>query len=279
MAELIRGSAIAHRILEKTKKQIVDMDQPPGLAAILVGGDEASHLYVDLKERSAKEVGIYFEKLVFPADVKQDVLVETIEELNTRKDIHGILVQLPLPNQDADAVIAAIHPDKDVDGFHQISQERLLDDREGLVPPVALAVMRLIQATNQSLKEKHAVVVSNNPIFAEPILRLMQGIGMGGNYVAPDAGAFEAKMRVADILVVAVGRPGFITKSLLKEGVIVIDVGTNKTEDGGLVGDCDTDVREIAGFKSAVPGGVGPLTVSYLMNNVVKAKLMQERVK
>ncbi len=276
MSELIRGSAIAHRILEKTKNTIAGQEHPPGLAAIIVGDDEASHLYVDLKERAAKEVGIYFEKIAFKADVKQEVVITAIEDLNTRKDIHGILVQLPLPTQNADAVIATIHPDKDVDGFHQISQERLSDDRTGLVPPVALSVMRLIQATNQPLKDKHAVVVSNNPIFAEPILRLMQDIGMGGNYVAPDAGGFEAKLRVADILIVAVGRPGFITKSLLKEGVIIIDVGTTKDEFGKLVGDCDTDVREIAGFKSAVPGGVGPLTVAFLMNNVLKAQQMQK---
>jgi methylenetetrahydrofolate dehydrogenase (NADP+)/methenyltetrahydrofolate cyclohydrolase len=145
-----------------------------------------------------------------------------------------------------------------------------------LVSPVALAILRLISATRQPLRDKTAVIVSNNEIFALPIIELMKELGIVGTFVARDSGAIEAKLRAADIIVVAVGKLNFLNKDMVKEGAIVIDVGTNKARSGRLAGDSMKEVKQVAAFKSPVPGGVGPLTVAYLLNNVMKAALMQK---
>ncbi len=272
MSEPLHGRKLAEIIREKAKERINAMSDHPGLAVILVGNDPASKLYVKLKEKSAKEVGIYFELHRFDADVKTKTLVQTIGELNKREDIHGILVQLPLPEQDEDTVIDAIDPDKDIDGFHAESQRRLEQGEPGLVPPVALAAMKLISDTRQPLTGKHAVVVSNNSIFAGPVIELMKENGIDGSYVSPNDDSAGAKIRGADIVVIAIGREQWLTKDMVKQGAILIDVGANKTPDGAVVGDVHADARDHAAFISPVPGGVGPLTVAYLMMNVVKAK-------
>lgn len=274
MSEIIQGKRLAKSIREKVAKQIAKLDHPPGLAAILVGDDAASKLYVSLKERAAKEVGIYFEKIELEADASTGKIVKAVKKLNARDDIHGILVQLPLPNQDEDEVIEEIKWQKDVDGFHKKNRKRLLEGEPSLVPPVALAVMRLISATNQPLAGKNALIVANNPIFAEPLIQLFKEVGVAADFLPSDASAIETKTRAADILVVAVGKPGFITREMVKEGGIIIDVGTTKV-DGKTVGDVADDVVGRTGFVSPVPGGVGPLTVAYLLNNVLKATLVQ----
>jgi methylenetetrahydrofolate dehydrogenase (NADP+)/methenyltetrahydrofolate cyclohydrolase len=275
MSEPIHGTKLAEIIREKAKERVDAMKTHPGLAAILVGDDPASHLYVKLKEKAAREVGIYFEVLEFSANVKTKTLLEAVHKLNKRDDIHGILVQLPLPNQDEDAVIDAIEPLKDIDGFHAESQRRLEQGEPGLVPPVALAVVKLISDTRQPLAGKHAVIVSNNPIFAGPIIELMKESQIEAIYVSPDDSAADAKIRAADIIVIAIGREQWLTKDKVKEGAILIDVGANKTPDGAVVGDVHADARDHAAFISPVPGGVGPLTVAYLMMNVIKAKQLQ----
>ncbi|MFH1711834.1 MAG: bifunctional 5,10-methylenetetrahydrofolate dehydrogenase/5,10-methenyltetrahydrofolate cyclohydrolase [Patescibacteria group bacterium] len=274
MAEILKGRLLAEQIREKTRKNIEKLDQPPGLAAILVGDDPASHLYVNLKEQAAKEVGIYFEKFLYPADVDQKEVIKQIKKLNLRDDINGILVQFPLPSQDEDAVVAVIDPDKDVDGFHPESRKRLHEGEPGLVPPVSLAIMKLIEASLQPLREKSAVIVANNKIFAEPLIEIMKAADIIADFLQPDASALGAKIRAADIIVVAVGHEDFITKEVVKEGAIVIDVGTNK-KDGRTVGDVTADVQDVAGFISPVPGGVGPLTVAFLIKNVFLAAELQ----
>ncbi|MCH8049373.1 bifunctional 5,10-methylenetetrahydrofolate dehydrogenase/5,10-methenyltetrahydrofolate cyclohydrolase [Patescibacteria group bacterium] len=274
MAEILSGRLLAENIRAKAKARIQKLAQPPGLAAILVGPDPASHLYVSLKEEAAKDIGIYFEKFVYPANVSQDDLIKKIKKLNTRDDIHGVLVQLPLPAQDEDKVVNAIDPIKDIDGFHPESRRRLQAGQPGLVPPVSLASMRLIQASHQPLKDKSAVIISNNPIFAEPLIELMKETGITAQFLPSTESALAAKTRAADIIVVAVGQPDFITKDMVKEGAIVIDIGTNK-KDGETVGDVADDVQDVAGFLSPVPGGVGPLTVAYLIMNILKAATLR----
>jgi len=229
---------------------------------------------VDLKEKAAQEVGIYFEKFIYPAEADQKEIIKNIKELNLRDDINGILVQLPLPRQDEDAVIAAIDPDKDVDGFHTESRKRLQQQQPGLVPPVALAVMKLITASHQPLAEKHAVIICNNKIFAEPLIELMNENGILAEFLPTDTSALGAKIRAADIVVVAVGQLNFIKADVVKKGAIVIDVGTNK-KDGRTVGDVAADVRDVASFISPVPGGIGPLTVAFLITNVYLAAELQ----
>jgi methylenetetrahydrofolate dehydrogenase (NADP+)/methenyltetrahydrofolate cyclohydrolase len=270
MSEIIKGKILAQNIQEKTKAKIAKLAQPPGLAAILVGKDSASKLYVSLKEKAAKEVGIYFEKIVFPASASTKQIVAKIQELNARGDIQGILVQFPLPKQDENKIVAAIDPAKDVDGFHRVNRDKLAAGEKSLVPPVALAVVRLIQASNQPLAGKHAVIIGNSAIFAEPIIHLLKESGVNTILLTRDESALAAKTRAADIIVVAIGQANFLTRNMVKEGAIVIDVGTNRLE-GQLVGDAAPDLIGHAGFVSPVPGGVGPLTVAYLLNNVLKA--------
>ena len=277
MTEILNGNVLAKNIREKAAQRIAKLPHPPGLAVLLVGDNAASHLYVSLKEKAAKEVGIYIEKFLFAADVTTQELVDKITELNGRKDIHGVLVQLPLPgDQDTNAVVAAIDPNKYVDGFHPENRKALAADTPLLVPPVALAVMRMLQASRAPLAGKHAVIVGNSAIFSEPIVDLMREAGVLATFVESDASALAAKTRVADIIIIAVGQAGFLTRDMVKQGAIVIDVGTNKTADGRVVGDSAPDLDGHAGFMSRVPGGVGPLTVAYLLFNVIKAMEVQK---
>jgi methylenetetrahydrofolate dehydrogenase (NADP+)/methenyltetrahydrofolate cyclohydrolase len=276
MSEIIQGSRLALAIRKKVEDRVQGLSQTPGLAAILVGDDPASHLYVSLKERAAKEAGIYFERIEYPKSVLQGKLLKDIRKLNKRDDIHGILVQLPLPNQDENAVVGAIDSKKDVDGFHKESLRHLFRSEPGLVPPVALAILKLIEATRQPLQGKTAIIIGNHKIFAEPIIHLMKELGIEASFTKRNGSALSAKTRAADIVVVAIGEAAFLTKDMVKEGGIVIDVGTNKI-DRKTIGDAAEDVVGHAGFISPVPGGVGPLTVAYLLNNVVKAMILHKK--
>lgn len=280
MTEILNGTVLAQTIKEKVAQRVADLRQPPGLGVILVGDDPASHLYVSLKEKAGKEAGIYVEKHLFPENAKTKTVIEKIQELNKRADINGILVQLPLPKHlNTDEVIDAIHPTKDVDGFHPENRKALLADEPMLVPPVALAIMRLIQATHQPLHGRTAVVLGNSPIFAEPVIELLKENGVTAEWVSRETEGYKNICRVADILIVAIGELNFVTKDMVKDSAIVIDVGTNKTPEGKVRGDASPELEGHAGFLSQVPGGVGPLTVAYLLMNVVKAKDVQERAR
>jgi methylenetetrahydrofolate dehydrogenase (NADP+)/methenyltetrahydrofolate cyclohydrolase len=232
-----------------------------------------------LKETAAKEVGIYVERHEFAADTSTQDILEKMQELNGRKEINGILLQLPLPGgQDTDAIIEAIEPTKDIDGFHGENRKRLLESKPMLVPPTALSVMRLLQATRLPLNGKTAVIVGNSPIFAEPIIELMREAGITATFIPKTTEALETITRAADIIVTAVGSPHFLVPSMTKQSGVVIDVGITKVNDKTL-GDASPDLMGHTGFLSPVPGGVGPLTVAYLLLNVIKAKEVQEREK
>ncbi|MFA6131094.1 MAG: bifunctional 5,10-methylenetetrahydrofolate dehydrogenase/5,10-methenyltetrahydrofolate cyclohydrolase [Patescibacteria group bacterium] len=275
MAEIIHGKRLAEKIREQVKHQVETLGHPPGLAAIIVGNDPASRLYVRLKEQAAKEAGIFFELLDFPEEVSTGKIIKEIKKLNDRDDIAGILVQLPLPSHDEDKVIAAINPIKDVDGFHAKNREHLAKEKASLVPPVALAVVQLIEATHQPLRGKTAVIIGNNPIFAEPIVHLLKAMQVKADFLQKDETSLAAKSQMADMIIIAVGKRNFLKPEMVKEGAIVIDVGTNKKENH-VVGDVSPSIKEKAGFLSPVPGGVGPLTVAYLLMNVVRAATMQK---
>lgn len=277
MTEILNGSVLAKTIRNKATKRVASFEHPPGLAVILVGDNPASSLYVGLKEKAAKEVGIYVERHQYANNASTEYIVAKINELNARKDINGILVQLPMPgDQDTDAIISAIHPVKDIDGFHPENRKALLQNAPVLVPPVALSIMRLVQASRQPVSGKHGVIVGNSEIFAEPIIELMREAGISATFVKKSTAGIEAITRAADILVVAVGTANFLTKDNVKDAAIVIDVGTNKVN-GKTVGDASENLLGHAGFLSPVPGGVGPLTVAYLLMNVIKAKELQDR--
>ena len=272
MAQILDGRALADRIRQKVKQIVATLPSQPGMAAILVGDDPASHLYVSLKEKACAEAGIYFEKFIFDARVSEADLMQKVEELNKRPEINGILVQLPLPTQNPDPIIAAIDPNKDIDGFHKVSLERLEAREPGLVSPVALGVMKLLDAAlaDTQRDQKRAVLVCSE-FFARPLVALLKEQGIESEIVSPDATDLQAKTKQADVMIVAIGRPKFITGSQLKAGAIIIDVGTTKTLEG-LMGDVDFEAAsKVASAITPVPGGVGPTTVAMLMMNVVKA--------
>ena len=246
------------------------------MAAILVGEDPASHLYVRLKEKACNEVGIYFEKIVFPAETSETELIKKVHELNARKDIHGILVQVPLPEHNEGIVLREIAPEKDIDGFHEKNLQALEAGKPGLVPPVALGIMKLVTQSNVDLRNKLATLVCSE-IFGRPLVALLKELGVEATIIHPDSPDLDEVVREADVVIVAIGRAKFIKGDQLKKGVIVIDVGTNRT-DHGLLGDVDKlSAESVAGWLTPVPGGVGPTTVAMLMVNIVKAYLVQKK--
>ncbi|NQV90206.1 bifunctional 5,10-methylenetetrahydrofolate dehydrogenase/5,10-methenyltetrahydrofolate cyclohydrolase [Candidatus Uhrbacteria bacterium] len=276
MAKLLDGKALGLRIREKIKTRIQALPTHPGLGVILVGNDEASHLYVSLKRLACEEAGILFELFLYPSETPEEDLITKVEELNKRTDIHGILVQLPLPTQSADTVIAAINPLKDVDGFHPENLERLRTGKPCISSAVALGVVRLIrEAVGEESFPNKALIVSS-PLFAEPLKLLLESENVAVNVVQAEDRDLETHTREADLLIVAEGIPKLITGNMVKPGAIVIDVGTTRT-DSGLSGDVDFEsVEPIAGALTPVPGGVGPMTVAMLLVNILKAYILQK---
>ncbi len=249
------------------------MPNPPGLGVILVGADPASHLYVALKERSAREVGIHFEKYLFFATEPEGKITAKIEELNARHDIHAILVQFPLPPPlDEDRVMTAVDPKKDVDGFHPENLKLLHEHKSPVVPGVSLGIMKLIKSTGVDFVGKRAVILANSTIFAEPLEILFhQKSAPAIALLSPTRDKASEWTTQADIIVIALGQMGFLTSDMVKDGAIIIDVGANKKETGELVGDADfASFQDRDVWITPVPGGVGPMTVAMLLHNVMK---------
>lgn len=273
MAPILDGRALAARIREKIKTRVAVLPSKPGLAVILVGNDPASHLYVSLKQQACEEAGISFELNLYPSDTSQKDLIAKIEELNRRDDINGILVQLPLPSQNADQIIASIDPLKDVDGFHPENLKRLREGKPAIASAVALGVMKLIDEANA----RGTACIVSSPLFAAPLQILLQERGVDSTVVQAENPELVHHVREADILIVAEGIPGLITGTMVKPGATVIDVGTTRTDEG-LKGDIDFEsVEKIAGAITPVPGGVGPMTVAMLLVNILKAYDLQRK--
>lgn len=271
MAMILNGKELGQRIRDKIATRVSALSGTPGLGVILVGDDPASHLYVELKRRACEEAGIAFELFLYPSDTQEDVLVQKVIDLNARADIHGILVQLPLPSQNADRIIATIDPLKDVDGFHPENLQKLREDKPCMASAVALGVMKLIDEGLQNLPDagRDAVIVAS-ALFAEPISILMKERGLTPTVVQAEHPDLGSVTRAADVLVVAEGIPGLIQPEMVKPGAIVVDVGTTRT-DNGLQGDVAPAVDAVAGALTPVPGGVGPMTVAMLLVNILKA--------
>lgn len=275
MATILNGRSMANTIKSKIKNRLSGLEKPLGLAVILVGDDSASHLYVELKQKACLEAGIHFEKFVYDSTESNESIIAKIEELNKRDDIHGILIQLPLPNHDTDKIIATINPSKDVDGFHKTNIQNLKAGEPSLAPAVALGIMKLIISANNNLKGLTASIISSR-LFAEPIISLLNGQNVTAQVINPNDSQLSTKTKNSDILIVAVGKPQFIKGDAIKPGAIVIDVGTTKV-DGVLFGDVEKKSAEkIAGFLTPVPGGVGPMTVAMLLVNILKAANLQK---
>lgn len=286
-AELISGTEISRALRAEIRERVSGLRARglvPGLATVLVGNDPASEIYVRMKGRAAEEAGIHSRQLTFPADTSEEELLGVVAGLNADPRIHGILVQLPLPEQIREHVILeAVDPDKDVDGFHPVNVGRLAGgDPHVLAPCTPLGIVEMLLRSGHDPRGKHVVVVGRSRIVGRPVALLLLRKGCGGDATVtvahsrtPDLGAVT---RVADILIVAIGRPGLIRGNMVKPGAVVIDVGVNRvdepTSEKGyrLVGDVAFDeVREVAAAISPVPGGVGPMTITMLLHNTVVA--------
>ena len=287
-AQLISGRDIAATVREEVRERVAELKastgRVPGLATVLVGEDPASQLYVGMKKKAAVAAGIHSEQITLPPDTPEAELLGVVEGLNSNPDIHGILVQLPLPKHiDEQKVLLAVNPAKDVDGFHPINVGKLSTGAtDVLAPCTPWGVVQMLLRTGNDPSGKHVVVVGRSNIVGRPMASLLLRRGKGGDATVtiahsrtPDLGAMT---RLADILIVAVGRPGTVSADMVKPGAVVIDVGTNRvdapdTERGyRVVGDVDFDeVREVASWITPVPGGVGPMTIAMLLSNTVDA--------
>ena len=283
----IDGAAVAAKVLKETKQRVDALRQrgiQPGLAVVLVGNDPASRAYVRSKDRKAAELGLHSVKEELPADTTQEELLALVEKLNADPAIHGILVQSPPPPQiDEAAIVRAIDPRKDVDGFHPVNVAKLaLEDPTGFVPCTPLGCIRLLQESGIETAGKNAVVVGRSMIVGKPMALLLMKRGPGGDATVTIAHSrtknLAAITRAADIVVAAIGRPHFLGSEHIREGAVVIDVGINRIDDPSnpkgyrLVGDVDYDaVADRCAAITPVPGGVGPMTIAMLMSNCVTA--------
>ncbi|WP_126427521.1 bifunctional methylenetetrahydrofolate dehydrogenase/methenyltetrahydrofolate cyclohydrolase FolD [Brevibacillus marinus] len=279
-ATIIDGKAVARSLREKIAEEVKTLKQNgivPGLAVVLVGQDPASHSYVKGKIKACEEVGIHSEVLYLAEETSQAELLQTIEQLNKKTNIHGILVQLPLPPHiSEEAVLEVIPAEKDVDGFHPLNVGNLAIGRDTYLPCTPHGIVELIKWTGTDLNGKHVVVVGRSNIVGKPVSLLLLQENATVTMCHSRTRDLPALTRQADILVVAVGKPQLIGKEHVSPGAIVIDVGVNRLESGKLVGDVRFDeVAEVASYITPVPGGVGPMTITMLLANTVKAAKAQ----
>ncbi len=276
-AQLIDGKAIAQQIRTKVKERVQQRlsegKRAPGLAVVLVGQDPASQVYVGSKRRACEEVGFVSKSFDMPESTTQEELYDLIDQLNNDNTIDGILVQLPLPESlDANLIIEHICPNKDVDGFHPNNVGKLALRQPGLRPCTPKGIVTLIESTGVKPHGLEAVVVGASNIVGRPMTLELLLAGCTTTTTHRFTKDLEQKIRRADLVVVAVGKPQFIPGEWIKPGAIVIDVGINRLDSGKLVGDVEFDVaREHAGYITPVPGGVGPMTVASLIENTLIA--------
>ena len=274
-ARIIDGKSIAKELRESLAPRVAALKEQgitPGLTVIVVGDDPASAIYVRNKERACIKLGMNSQVLRFPAETTQEEILNTVRLLNQDDSVHGILVQLPLPRHiDEQAVLRAIDPDKDVDGFHAMNAGRLMNGEPGFVACTPKGVMRLLEVSGVELDGKNAVVVGRSNIVGKPMALLLLQKNCTVTIAHSHTKDLTAVTRSADILVVAVGRAGFITGDMIKPGAAVMDVGINRV-DGKVVGDVDFEsAKEVASCITPVPGGVGAMTIAMLMENTVEA--------
>src|SRR3954470_7023991 len=271
-AEIIDGKAVAARVRERVAREVAELPVTPGLATVLVGDDPASEMYVRMKREDSAQVGIESFHHEPGADVSEDELAALLKELNDDERVHGILLQLPLPDHLDDAAMTAlIDPAKDVDGLHPVNAGLLMQGKEGMVPCTPAGVMVLLEHAKAELEGARAVVLGRSQLVGKPVAALLLAANATVTQCHSRTRDLASVCSEADVLVAAVGRPKLVTADMVKEGAVVIDVGTNRT-DGGLTGDVDFEaVKEKARAITPVPGGVGPMTRAMLLSNTVKA--------
>jgi methylenetetrahydrofolate dehydrogenase (NADP+)/methenyltetrahydrofolate cyclohydrolase len=275
-AQLIDGKGLAQSIREDLARDVHDFRQrtgvTPGLAVILVGDDPASAVYVKNKKKACDTAGLMVDDYALPASTSQKDLLSLIDKVNQDTNIHGILVQLPLPGHiDSEAVLHAVDPHKDADGFHPYNIGRLVEGHPIFIPCTPKGVIKMIQSTGQSIEGKRAVVLGRSNIVGKPVAMLLLHQHATVTICHSRTKDLAAVCREADIVVAAIGKAEFVKGDMVKDGAVVVDVGINRRDSGGLVGDVDFEaVRQHAGWISPVPGGVGPMTIAMLLQNTVE---------
>lgn len=283
MAQIIDGKAVSKAVRQRVAAETEELKNKgitPGLAVILVGDDPASQVYVRNKERACEEVGFYSEKYTLPENTTQEELNALVDKLNARKEISGILCQLPLPKHlDDKAVINRIDPKKDVDAFHPENVGAIMIGDYHFLPCTPAGVMELIHSTGVEITGKKAVVIGRSNIVGKPMAMLLLHENATVEITHSKTKNLADITRTADILVAAIGKAGFVTADMVKEGAVVIDVGMNRNVEGKLCGDVDFDeVSKKCSYITPVPGGVGPMTISMLMQNTLTAAKIQNSV-
>ena len=277
MAEIIDGKLVSTVVRSKIAEEILDFKNNtgivPGLAVVIVGDNPASMVYVRNKKKACEQVGINSYEIALPADISEADLLERVIQLNNDESVHGILVQLPLPAHiNEETIINAIDPKKDVDAFHPSNVGRIMIGNYSFLPCTPAGIMDLLDYYNISISGKKCVVLGRSNIVGKPMAHLL--LEKNGTVTVCHSRTADLKEETknADILVVAIGKPEFVTADMVKDGAVVIDVGINRTEDGKLVGDVDfAGASNVASYITPVPGGVGPMTITTLLKNTLTA--------
>jgi methylenetetrahydrofolate dehydrogenase (NADP+)/methenyltetrahydrofolate cyclohydrolase len=276
-ARLIDGKALALQVRERLATEsaaiLARIGMKPGLATILVGDDPASHLYVKSKQKACDAAGIYIDDHKLPSSTTQAELLSLIGKMNADPKIHGILVQLPLPKHiDSKVVLEAVSPDKDADGFHPYNFGRLVEGHPVFEACTPKGVIKMIESTGVGIEGKRAVVLGRSNIVGKPLALMLLQRNATVTICHSKTKDLPAVCREAELLLVAIGKAKFVTADMVREGAVVVDVGTNRLPDGKVVGDVDFEtVSQKAGWISPVPGGVGPMTIAMLLDNTVES--------
>ena len=281
--ELIEGKVVAKKIREELQEEVAKLKDKgiiPKLAVILVGDDPASKIYVRNKNKACEKIGIEFEEHFFSSDISQAKLDECIDSLNANKEINGILLQYPIPKHlDVDEAFRRISPEKDVDGFNPINVGKLCLGQDTFISCTPYGIMKMLEHYNINPEGKHAVVIGRSNIVGKPMAQCLLKANSTVTICHSKTQNLKEITKQADILVAAIGKPKFVTEEMIKNKSVVIDVGINRLEDGSIVGDVDFEnVSKKANYISPVPGGVGPMTITMLLNNVVKATKEQNNI-
>jgi methylenetetrahydrofolate dehydrogenase (NADP+)/methenyltetrahydrofolate cyclohydrolase len=271
--EILDGKSLSNKIKNRIKEEISTLKKTPNLAVVLIGNDSASQLYVSMKKKSCEYVGINSILVKFNENVTEIEVINKIQELNNDKNINGILIQLPLPNHiNSDKIVGLVNPNKDVDGFNPINVGKLVTGLNGFVPCTPLGIVKLLDEYQIPIQGKNVVIIGASNIVGKPIASLLLNRGATIEICHIYTDDLKKHTLQADILIVAVGKEKLITSDMVKNNVVIIDVGINKNSNGKIVGDVDFDeVSKKASYITPVPKGVGPMTIAMLLENTLKA--------
>lgn len=283
VAKILDGKQIAKDYRQGLQNQVEALKEKgftPKLSVILVGNDGASQSYVRSKKKAAEKIGMISEIVHLEETATEEEVLNELNRLNNDDSVSGILVQVPLPKQVSEQkILEAINPDKDVDGFHPINIGKLYIDEQTFVPCTPLGIMEILKHADIDLEGKNAVVIGRSHIVGQPVSKLLLQKNASVTILHSRSKDMASYLKDADVIVSAVGKPGLVTKDVVKEGAVIIDVGNTPDENGKLKGDVDYDaVKEIAGSITPVPGGVGPLTITMVLNNTLLAEKMRRGI-